>query len=149
MLANSVPGAFEPLLSPKKFAAELKVEFITPPRKLLDIVTLGALSGDFLINVMCSSVIFPLSTPFIFNFVCVEKFVDPFLHLTISTCLGSLILSVKYIIPSSMLAPVIIEVEENFNALDVALIQTKTGCTSFVSSLYSAIASIVVPAMNQ
>ena len=83
------------------------------------------------------------------QFTRLEKFVDPFLHLTISTCLGSLILSVKYIIPSSILTPVIIKVEENFKALDVALTQTKTGCISFVSSLYSAIASIVVPDINQ
>ena len=48
-----------------------------------------------------------------------------------------------------MLAPVIKLLEEKFKALAVALTQTKTGSTLFVFSLYSAIASTLVPDINQ
>ena len=98
---------------------------IIPPLLDLDIAIVGATSGDFLINVMWSSIKLP---PLIC--VCVKTLLLAFLNLEMFIFFGSVKLSVQNIKPSNMFIPVIKFVFVNFKTFCVS---TRIGFISFVS----------------
>ena len=97
----------------------------------------GAANGDFLINVILSSVNPVVNV--LKSLVCVFQY-------AISTCFGSFKLSVKYNIPSSMLTPVIKLFVLKFKIFPVS---TSTASTASVETSYSAIISLAEDVINQ
>ena len=94
-------------------------------------------------TVMCSSLILPLSSPFIISLVCVSLSVVPSLQLSIFIFLGSFILSVQNNKLSIMFIPVTIVSLSNFKT---SLVVSTNTNSSVLSLLCSIIKSLVLPA---